>query len=149
MASPSHLSPFVGALLVIYPVYDLVAIAVDARLSGPMSPRRVLYFNFVVSAVAAVALGIAATSGIPASLRVFGIWAIVAGVAQVVVGLARRALGGQMPMLLSGGISVLAGISFVAKAASDNPSLSVLGEYAILGALFFLVSSILLRRRNA
>jgi uncharacterized membrane protein HdeD (DUF308 family) len=149
LASASDLNPFVGTLLVLYPVYDIVAIAADARLSDKLKPRSALYFNLVVSAVAAIALTFAATSGIPAVLRVFGTWAIVAGIAQLVVALARRAVGGQLPMIISGAISVLAGASFVAMASKDDPSLSALGGYALLGGLFFLVSSILLRRRDA
>lgn len=147
LASASDLTPFVGTLLVLYPVYDLIAIAADARLSDQRKPRSALYANLVVSAGAAIGLAVAATSGIPAVLRVFGAWAIVAGIAQLVAGRARRATGGQPPMILSGAISVLAGGSFVAMASNDDPSLSALGGYALLGGVFFLVSSILLRRR--
>lgn len=149
LASASEINPFVGTLLVLYPVYDIVAIATDSRLSGKSGPRPALYFNLVVSAAAAVALAFAVTSGIPAALRVFGGWAIVAGIAQLVVGLTRRSIGGQLPLMISGAISVIAGASFVAQASGDDPSLKAVGGYALLGGLFFLVSSILLRRRSA
>jgi len=148
LAFASEINPFVGVLLVLYPVYDLVAIAADARLSGSGRPRSVLYVNVVLSAAAAIGLAVAATSGIPDVLRVFGVWAIVAGAAQLVVALRRRAVGGQLPMIVSGAISVLAGASFVAMASGDDPSLSAVGGYALLGGLFFLASSILLRRRE-
>jgi uncharacterized membrane protein HdeD (DUF308 family) len=148
LAAASDLNPFVGTLLVLYPVYDLVAIAADARLSGKTKQRSALYFNLAVSAAAAIGLIVATTSGIPAVLRVWGVWAIVAGIAQLVVGLRRRAMGGQLPMIISGAISVLAGGNFAAMASKDDPSLSTVGGYALLGALFFLVSSILLRRRS-
>jgi uncharacterized membrane protein HdeD (DUF308 family) len=146
LASASELNPFVGTLLAFYPVYDIVAIAADARLSD--KPKPALTFNLVVSAAAAIAVAVAATSGIPAVLAVFGIWAIVSGAAQLVVGRARRAMGGQLPMVLSGGISVLAGGSFIAMSSGDDPSLGAVGGYALIGGLFFLVSSILLRRRS-
>jgi len=146
LIAASEINPFIGTLLVLYPVYDLVATAADARLSGSSTPRSALLVNAVVSGTAAVALGFAASSGIPAVLRAWGAWAIVAGIAQLVVALRRRSLGGQVPMIVSGAISVLAGGSFAATASQDDPSLSALGGYALLGALFFLVSSILLRR---
>lgn len=148
LAFASEINPFVGTLLVLYPVYDIVAIAADARLSGRAKSRSALHVNLVVSAAAAIGLAIAATSGIPAVLRVFGAWAVVAGIAQLVVGFRRRAMGGQLPMVLSGAISVLAGGSFVAMASGDAPSLSAVGGYALLGGLFFLASSIVLRRRS-
>lgn len=147
LASASDLNPFVGTLLVLYPVYDIVAIAADARLSAQLKAKSALSFNLAVSALAAIGLAVAATSGIPAVLRVFGAWAIVAGIAQLLVGLARRTSGGQLPMIISGAISVLAGGTFVAQASGSDPSLSALGGYALIGGLFFLVSSILLRRR--
>jgi len=148
LAAADDINTFVGTLLVLYPVYDLVAIAMDARLSDSPKHRSVLYFNLVVSAAAAIGLIVATTSGIPAVLRVWGAWAIVSGIAQLVVGLRRRAMGGQLPMIISGAISVLAGASFAAMAGKDNPSLSAVGGYALLGAIFFLVSSVLLRRSS-
>jgi uncharacterized membrane protein HdeD (DUF308 family) len=148
LTSADDLNPFVGALLVLYPVYDIAAIAADARLSDDSRSQPVLYLNIAVSTAAAIGLAVAATSGIPSALRVFGVWAIVAGLAQLVVGLRRRAVGGQLPVMISGGISVLAGGSFIAMASGDDPSLSAVGGYALLGGLFFLASSILLRRRG-
>ena len=146
LIAASEINPLIGTLLVLYPVYDLVATAADARLSDSSTPRPTLLVNASVSGAAAVALGLAASSGIPAVLRVWSVWAIVAGIAQLVVALRRRSMGGQVPMIVSGAISVLAGGSFAAMASQDDPSLSALGGYALLGALFFLVSSILLRR---
>jgi uncharacterized membrane protein HdeD (DUF308 family) len=96
--------------------------------------------------VAAVGLVFAATSGIPATLRVWGVWAVLAGAVQLAVALRRRGLGGQWPMILSGGISVLAGASFVAMASQDAPSLTNLAGYAAIGGVFFLVSAIRLGR---
>lgn len=146
LAAATEINPFIGTLLVLYPVYDLVATVADARLSGASTLRSTLLINAALSGVAAVALVVAASSGIPAVLRVWGAWAIVAGIAQLVAALRRRSMGGQLPMIASGAISVLAGGSFAAMASQDDPSLRALGGYALLGALFFLVSSILLRR---
>ncbi len=54
----------------------------------------------------AVGVAVAGASGIPAVLRVWGAWAIAAGLVQLVVGVTRRAMGGQWPMIISGGLSV-------------------------------------------
>jgi hypothetical protein len=55
-------------------------------------------------------------------------------------------LGGQWAMIVSGGISTVAGLSFIAMAAQDDPSLTVVAGYAVLGGVFFLISAIILGR---
>jgi uncharacterized membrane protein HdeD (DUF308 family) len=77
---------------------------------------------------------------------VWGAWAVLAGVVQLVVALRRRRLGGQWAMILSGGISTVAGASFIAMASGDDPSLTSLAGYAVLGGVFFLISAIRLGR---
>jgi uncharacterized membrane protein HdeD (DUF308 family) len=128
---------------VIYPLFDAAAAVVDARSSRAAT----LYANIAMSTLATIGVAIAASSGIPAVLRVWGAWAVVAGLIQLIVGLSRRTLGGQWPMILSGGISVLAGASFILQAGADNASLRNLAGYALLGGIFFLVSALRLRRR--
>jgi hypothetical protein len=73
-----------GILLVLYPLIDAVASLIDAR-SQHGSTRRLLLANAVVSAVAAGALGVAATGSVADVLVVFGAWAAITGAAQVVV----------------------------------------------------------------
>jgi uncharacterized membrane protein HdeD (DUF308 family) len=103
----------VGVLLVLYPLIDAVASVLDAR-SQHGSARQLLLANAAFSAVAAVALGVAATGSKANVLVVFGVWAFVAGAAQLVVVLRRRAqLGNQWPLLLANGVSVLGGIVFI------------------------------------
>jgi uncharacterized membrane protein HdeD (DUF308 family) len=138
----SDLNVVAGILLVLYPLFDVGAAAVDARSSR----SRELVLNIVISSLAAIGLALAATSGIPAALRVFGAWAILAGIVQLVVGLRRRRLGGQWAMIVSGGISTLAGASFIAMASQDDPALTGLAGYAVLGGVFFLISAIRLGR---
>lgn len=58
----------------------------------------------------------------------------------------RRAMGGQWPMILSGGLSVLAGGSFIAGASAADPALTGAVGYAIPGAVFFLLSAVRLGR---
>lgn len=140
------LGPVSIALLVLYPLFDVVAAVVDARSSRATGPLRGLYVNIAISLLAAVGLAVATASGLPAVLRVWGAWAIVSGLVQLYVGVSRRAMGGQWPMIVSGGISVLAGSSFVVMASAEHPSLANLAGYATIGGIFFLVSALRLGR---
>jgi uncharacterized membrane protein HdeD (DUF308 family) len=144
--SAGRLGPFTAVLVVLYPLFDVAAAVVDARTSRSSSSRWGLYLNIAISLVAAIGLGIALTSGIPAVLRVWGVWAVVAGLIQLAVGINRRALGGQWPMMLSGGISVLAGTAFFLMAGAPDPALGNVAGYAALGGIFFLVSALRLGR---
>jgi uncharacterized membrane protein HdeD (DUF308 family) len=140
------LNPLTGTLLVIYPLFDVAAAIIDARASRATGSPTLLYANMAISTLAAVGLAIAATSGVPAVLRVWGAWAVVAGLIQLIVGVTRRKMGGQWPMIISGGISVLAGGSFIASASADNPALTNAVGYAIPGAIFFLIAALRLGR---
>ena len=135
------------ALLVIYPLFDVVAAVVDHRTSGAKGPRVLLYVNMALSLLAAVGVAVAATSGIPDILRVWGAWAITAGLVQLFVAVRRYRLGGQWAMILSGGISTFAGTGFILMAAGPKASLTGLAGYATLGGIFFLISALRLRQR--
>ena len=76
-------------------------------------------------------------------------WAVVAGLIQLAVGIDRRALGGQWPMMLSGGISALAGTAFFLMASAPDPALGNVAGYAALGGIFFLISALRLGRMSA
>ncbi|MFF0269971.1 hypothetical protein [Kribbella sp. NPDC004536] len=147
LAIAKTISPGVTALLVIYPLFDVAAAVIDFRSAGTTRPKAPLYVNMVLSLLAAV--GLAVASGIPGALRVWGAWAITAGVVQLIVALLRRRLGGQWPMILSGGISVLAGGNFIATAGRPHAALTTVAGYAILGGIFFLASAIRLHRLAA
>jgi uncharacterized membrane protein HdeD (DUF308 family) len=140
------LNPLSAPLLVIYPLVDVAAAVVDARASRATGSPALLYVNIVVSLLAAAGLAIAGASGIPAVLRVWGAWAVVAGLVQLTVAVPRRKMGGQWPMIISGGLSVLAGGSFIAGASADDPALTNAVGYAIPGAIFFLIAAIRLGR---
>ncbi|MFF8596638.1 hypothetical protein ACF061_35505 [Streptomyces sp. NPDC015220] len=147
LATADTLGALTATLLVIYPLFDVACAVVDirsARANG--QPVRGLYVNVALSTLTGVGLVLAATSGIPAVLRVWGAWAVTAGIVQLVVGAARRRLGGQWAMIASGAISTLAGVSFAAQAGKDGASLSSLAGYAFLGGVFFLVSALRLGR---
>jgi uncharacterized membrane protein HdeD (DUF308 family) len=149
VATASSIGPVTAALLVIYPVFDVAAAVVDARSSRATRSRSGLAVNIAVSAVATVGLAVAVTSGVPAVLRVWGVWAVAAGVVQLVVAARRRGLGGQWAMIASGTISTLAGITFFLQAAGPGASLTTLAGYALLGGVFFLVSALRLGRSAA
>lgn len=143
----TSLDALTATLLVIYPLFDVAAAAYDLRFSGVERSRRALVVNMTVSLLAAVGLTVAAGGAVSDVLRVWGAWAVVAGIAQLVVGLKRYRLGGQRPMILSGAISVLAGAGFAAMASGHDPSLGGLAGYATLGGIFFGISAVSLSRR--
>jgi RsiW-degrading membrane proteinase PrsW (M82 family) len=145
-ATKSDLGPVSIPLLVLYPLFDAAAAVVDTRSSGTTGPARGLQVNIAISLLATIGVAVACASDVPAVLRVWGAWAIVSGLVQLVVGAARRTMGGQWPMILSGGISVLAGASFILSASGANPSLANIAGYAVLGGIFFLVSALRLGR---
>ncbi|MEV1118771.1 hypothetical protein AB0I91_27205 [Actinosynnema sp. NPDC049800] len=144
----STLTPFAIALLVIYPLFDVAAAVVDLRSSGAARPRVPLYANMALSLLTAVGLAVAVTSGIPSVLRVWGAWAIAAGIVQLIVAVLRYRLGGQWPMILSGGLSAVAGTTFVVQAAGTAASLTNVAGYAAVGGVFFLISAIRLHLRG-
>jgi uncharacterized membrane protein HdeD (DUF308 family) len=137
-----------GVLLVLYPLIDVVGCLIDAR-SQHGSARQMLQANAAVSAVAAVALGVAATGSVANVLAVFGVWAVLSGAAQLVVALRRRALlGNQWPMLLAGSVSIIAGVAYLMLSAGDDPKLRPLAIYTATGGIEFVVQAWLLMRRR-
>jgi uncharacterized membrane protein HdeD (DUF308 family) len=149
-ATASGLGPVSATLLVLYPVVDVVAAVVDARATRAAADGsaggRIVTLTAAVSTLAAVGLAVALTSGVPAVLRVWGVWAAVAGALQLAVAVRRRRLGGHWAMIASGGLSVLAGASFVVMASGAEPSLTAPAGYALLGGVFFLISALRLGR---
>ena len=135
-------------LLVLYPLIDSVASAIDAR-SQHGSARRLLVINAATSAAAAVALGIAATGTVADVFAVFGVWAIVSGASQLATAIHRRSqLGKQWPMRLAGGVSVFLGVLFIVASAGTNPMLRMLAVYAASGGADFVIEAWLLARRR-
>ena len=146
----SNSSPLTAVLLVLYPVFDVAAAVVDVRSQGVGASRTGsavgLVVNITVSTLAALGLAVALTSGTPAALRVWGAWALLAGVLQLVVAVGRRRLGGQWALIISGALSVVAGATFVVQSFAPGASLVTVAGYALLGGVFFLVSALRLGR---
>jgi uncharacterized membrane protein HdeD (DUF308 family) len=137
-----------GILVVLYPIIDVVASLIDAQRQHG-SARQLLLANAAVSAVAAVALGVAATGSVANVLAVFGVWALLSGAAQLVVTLGRHArFGNQWPLLLAGGGSVVFGVIYLVLATTDRPTLRMLAAYALGGGIEFIIQAWLLARRR-
>jgi uncharacterized membrane protein HdeD (DUF308 family) len=146
VVTANSLTPVSVALLLIYPLFDAAAAVFDFRSSYATRPRGPLYLNMAVSLLTAIALAVAVSSGIPSVLRVWGAWAITTGIVQLTVAIQRYRLGGQWALILSGGISAIAGASFILMAAGPKATLTNLAGYATLGGVFFLISAIRLHR---
>ncbi|WP_407111160.1 hypothetical protein ACE1N8_24335 [Streptomyces sp. DSM 116494] len=147
-ATADTLGPLSATLLVIYPLFDVACAVADVRSARTDhgGPVRHVYLNIALSTLTGVGLAVAAASGIPAVLRVWAVWAVTAGLVQLAVGAARRRMGGQWAMIVSGAVSTLAGASFFAQAGQGGASLTGLAGYAFVGGVFFLVSALRLGR---
>jgi uncharacterized membrane protein HdeD (DUF308 family) len=126
-----------AALLAAYPLIDVGASVLSA--SGLGAAGRVARINAALSALAVIAIGAAAFgSDAGATLTAFGAWAAVSGALQLGVALHRRHEGRQLPMMISGGLSTVAGLSFVAAAGKTDANLVALGGYMAVGAILYL-----------
>ncbi len=136
-----------AALLIIYPIWDVVGTIADIlinRGTGSLMPQ---YVNLAMSSIAAIAVGFAIRDGVPQALIVFGIWAMIAGIIQLITGLQRqKALGGQWPIIISGGQSTIGGLSFIVL--SNSPlGLASLAGYSAFGAFYFILAAITITKR--
>ena len=139
-----------AVLLVVYPLWDAIATLVERRMAGATgSADRVGTINMALGLAATAGMIIAVFSTVGKALLVFGIWALLSGAIQLVVAIRRRRIvGAQWPMVISGGLSVLAGASFAAMSSSATSTLSTLAGYSAFGAFWFLVSAITLSIRS-
>ena len=129
----------VAGLLTVYPLIDVVASLREAALGGDRV--RHLRVNAAISLLATAGLAVAAFGAdTRAVLVVFGAWASVSGAMQLANAMHRRRRGTrELPMLVSGAISTLAGISFIASSRMDDPTVTNLAGYAAFGALLYLL----------
>ncbi|WP_109126356.1 hypothetical protein [Dyella sp. C11] len=139
----------VGALLVLYPAWDAVANVMDAQRSGGLQANPGQKFNALTSVITAVCMAIAfALQGNAGAVLVFGVWALLAGLFQLAVGISRRKLGGQAFMIISGAQSALAGVIFIKRSFGIAPGIAQLAPYAAFGCLYFLLSALWLTFRK-
>lgn len=134
-------------LLTIYPLWDAAATIVDIRATRSATTHLPQYVNIAIGVLAAAGILIATLTSLSPALIVFGVWALVSGAVQLFLGLRRRKpVGGQWPMIISGGLSVLAGISFIVSSGAPMTGLTMLAGYSSFGAFWYLVGAILLIR---
>ncbi|MDP9810735.1 uncharacterized membrane protein HdeD (DUF308 family) [Rhizobium tibeticum] len=133
-----------SVLLVIYPAWDAVANVVDAGSNGGFKANSSQTLNIFVSTVTTAAVILAAAKSTFAVLAVFGVWAILSGVLQLMTGVSRwRDHGAQWAMILSGGQSCLAGGFMITQSLGGTPpSILDITPYAGFGAFYFLISAI-------
>jgi hypothetical protein len=143
------IKPSVAAivLLTIYPLWDAAATVADVRATPTASTRLPQFINVVIGLIAALGILVATQASLTAALIVFGVWAFGSGAFQLLLGLRRRKpIGGQWPMIISGGLSVLAGISFIVTSGTPKTGLATVAGYSAFGAFWYLVGAILLIR---
>jgi uncharacterized membrane protein HdeD (DUF308 family) len=132
---------FATVLLIIYPAWDVIATFLDIR-ANKNSSHTPQYVNAAISSITTIAVGIAIHKGVPEALMVFGAWAIGTGLIQLILGLRRRKLlGGQWPMIISGGQSMIGGTSFILLAHDPSKGIVSLAGYAAFGAFYYLLAA--------
>ncbi len=151
VAVGKHMPVMGAALMVLYPTWDALANYIDARRSGGLGRNPTQALNLGVSIITAAAIGWALTLGMPATIKVFGAWAIFSGLLQLGTAVRRwKRAGGQWVMILSGAQSAAAGVFFFKQATSGAPlDVTTVAPYAGLGAFYFLVSAIWLTVKKA
>lgn len=129
-------------LFIIYPAWDAIATYFDIRANPPAVNKTPQYVNATISIITTICVIFALQKGIPQALMVFGAWAILTGLIQLILGLRRRKqLVGQWPMIISGAQSMLAGGTFIAMANKPNQGITTLAGYAAFGAFYFLLTA--------
>ncbi|SEB86700.1 DUF308 domain-containing protein [Streptomyces melanosporofaciens] len=138
-----------AVLLVVYPLWDVIATLLERRMAATGATNRVSTINMAVGLATTAGMVIAVFSTVGTALLVFGIWALLSGAIQLVVAIRRRrTVGAQWPMVISGGQSVLAGAATAAMSASATSGLSTVAGYSAFGAFWFLVSVVALSVRR-
>jgi uncharacterized membrane protein HdeD (DUF308 family) len=138
-----------GILLVVYPVWDAVATVVDIRASGAGGSKAPQLINIAFGVVAAVLMVILLPVGLAPAIAVFGAWASLSGIVQLILAIRRRrALGGQWPMIISGALSTVAGIVFIVTSSAPATGLTTLAGYSAFGAFWYLVGAVWLTVRS-
>jgi len=145
------LPPLATVMLVAYPTWDALANYLDASRSGGLARNMSQLLNFVVSMLTAVAVAATIPHGMHAVLQIFGAWAVLSGLFQLITGVRRwKSYGAQWAMILSGAQSGLAGAHMLSQAAGTAPvSITDIAPYAAFGALYFLISAVSLTISDA
>jgi len=130
-------------LFIVYPAWDVVATFFDIKANPAAANKTPQYVNAAISVLTTIAVIVTLQKGIPQALTVFGVWAILTGLIQFILGLRRRKhFEGQWPMIISGGQSVLAGGFIVYTAHVAVGGVVSLAGYSLFGAFYFLLAAI-------
>ena len=144
-------SPALAAgLLILYPLWDVACTVYDLRSSvrSHSGPPTAQYINAALGTLAAIGIALTAFKSPQHAVVTFGVWAFVAGLAQLAVGISRRKqLGGQWAMILSGVQSAAAGLFFALGGLNGTKHIKDLGGYAIFGGVYFLIAGFLMHRK--
>lgn len=141
----ANVPPIAATLLLAYPAWDAIANIVDAHSSGGFKDNPSQALNVAVSIVTTVGVMVALAHSMHAVLAVFGVWAIVSGLLQLITAVRRRKAGAQWAMILSGAQSMFAGGFFVSLSVGEaSPGIKDIAPYAAFGAFYFLISAVLL-----
>jgi uncharacterized membrane protein HdeD (DUF308 family) len=134
-------------LLILYPAWDVVGTLIDIKVSNNVENSKTQYFNAIISAITTIAVAIALQNGVPEALIVFGAWAILTGLIQLIMAVRRKKkVAGQWPMIISGGQSMIGGSSFIILAHLPTMGIASLAGYAAFGAFYYLLSAIRLNK---
>ncbi|HEY0263133.1 MAG TPA: hypothetical protein VGC07_01300 [Granulicella sp.] len=139
-----------AGLLIFYPLWDVACTVYDLRAStrSTSGPSTAQYVNCALGVLTAVGIALTVFKSPQQAVVVFGAWALLAGLAQLAVGIIRRKdLGGQWAMILSGLQSAAAGVAFILGSLSGKIHIKDLGGYAIFGGAYFLIAGFLLNRK--
>lgn len=151
LITTSHTQPQLGAVLfILYPLWDVACTVYDLNTSSQSGNTRTSQrINALLGVVAAIGIGLTVFRQPIYAVAVFGAWAFGAGALQLVAGLIRRKqeLGGQWAMILSGAQSTIAGVAYFVGGLHDQRHIKDVGGYATFGAVYFLISGILLTRK--
>lgn len=129
-------------LFIIYPAWDVVATFFDIKANPPAVNKGPQYVNIGIGVLTTIAVIITLQSGIPAALMVFGVWAFLTGLIQLVLGIRRRKyFEGQWPMIISGAQSMLAGGFIISTAHNPNQGVASLAGYSAFGAFYFALAA--------
>lgn len=130
-------------LLVAYPAWDASANWLDAGRNGGLRSNPTQAVNLAISAITTLAVAVALAFGMGAVFAVFGVWAALSGLLQLLTAIRRwKSAGAQWVMVLSGAQSALAGGFFLLQSQSEaSLGIAAIAGYAGFGAFYFLLSA--------
>ncbi|GLV61135.1 membrane protein [Dictyobacter sp. S3.2.2.5] len=143
LLSLKTLPALVPILLILYPAFDAGSSLYDAYVHRASKNTLAQKTNGVISFLAVLAVLVVISMGVPAILRVFGVWAILTGAIELVTAIRRwKELRGQAALVFGGAVSILGGSSFIVLAGHSTSGLNSLAGYALMGSWQFLFSAL-------